>query len=147
MIAKTYSQKIARVFEVVNYFMAPIPMAFGGLTLFFAPWMIFVVLMIWLFCGPGLWLAALYFKHSRGELDEEKAPGMWIGTIAFNGLFLLVNIGVVYRNYSSAHESFYPRTIRTVEIVWVVLALWWMLAIILSLTALWSEYKQKNFFD
>ena len=143
MIKKTFSQKIARVFEIVNYLMAPIPLALGGLILFFAPWMFLLVLMIWMFCGPGLWLAALYFRHSRGELDEEKILGMWLGTIAFNGLFLLVNVCVVCRNYNSPGKSLYPLVIQTVETVWVVLVIWWILAIILALTAIW--YQERNF--
>jgi hypothetical protein len=144
MIKKPYSQKIAGVFEIVNYLLAPIPLAFGGLLLFFVPWMFLLVLMIWIFCAPGLWLAALYFKHSRGELDEEKILGMWLGTIAFNGFFLLVNVCFVYRNYSPSDKSYYPLTILTVETVWVVLVIWWLLAILLALTAIRSEERNSR---
>lgn len=141
---KSYSQRIARVFEIANYFLAPVPIAFGGLILVLAPLLFLPVLLIWIFCAPGLWLAAQYFKHSRGDLDDEKTSPMWIATIVFNGLLLLVNLSFVYPDYNSGRDSLYLRTFQRTELVWIVLVIWWAAAIILSLTALWSEYSRRS---
>ena len=89
MSEKTVSQKIARVFEIVDYILL-VPSLAG---LFFGLMMlgsgdagifglgIFVVFTI------GIILLVGYFKHSRGTLSKAKTRNLWIGTIVFNGIF------------------------------------------------------------
>lgn len=89
MTEKTFSQKVARAFEIADYFLL-IPAAFGlfwaGILIFSAPWF---TLPIFAVAGYGVFLMTRYFKHSRGNLDADKIASMWIGTIIYNALLSL----------------------------------------------------------
>lgn len=92
------SQKIARTFEIVDYFML-IPAACATfLSLMFigvAPWFPFLIFAIFIF---GCVLMIGYFKHSRGRLNEKHISALWIATIAFNAVLSLPFI--IYAWYS-----------------------------------------------
>lgn len=94
---KTFSQKMARLFEVVNYILL-IPTSFVVFCVLyfsicyyvhnfhsyifvpFKTWLIFFLTPYGLFCL----LLRGYFLHSRGRLDKSKLNWLWIGTIAYN---------------------------------------------------------------
>lgn len=111
---KTYSQKVARVFEVISYVLL-VPAFFG---FFYA-----VLLIIFglgagdayvFFCGlvpvmvaaAGIMLLVGYFKRSRDRLDEKYISALWIGTMVYNFLLLLPWILVaLYHVKSSTFED------------------------------------------
>ena len=140
MSEKTISQKIARVFEIVDYFLL-VPTVAG---LFFGIAMLSDVnslpfgLAICAVFTIGMTLLVGYFKHSRGRLSEKSTVALWVGTIVFNGLFLLPSLYFSFINggeSSSRNELF--------EIVfspygWIIG--WWTIAISGSIVAL-STYK------
>ncbi len=93
MIAKkSLSQKIARLFEIVNYILL-IPTTFieifalfYGAALIFsagATAILFFVPSTLAYSFGGLLLYG-YYKHWRGEISEHYAVWLWIGTIIFN---------------------------------------------------------------
>jgi hypothetical protein len=141
MFKKTYSQKIARVFEITNYFMVTAMVVLTGtailtgIIIFFIP--TFIVILI--FCVAGSVLGIKYIKHSRGELDEEKVLGMWVGTIFLNALPLLISIYVFYKELSSINESNYRQDFGIFTLIWIILMIWWSLAVVISITAIWSD--------
>lgn len=94
---KTYSQRIARVFEIICYvLLAPTilgliyPVFFliiGALAR--SAEMFFFGFIPFLTVAPGIVLLFGYFKHSRGRLKEKNIPALWIGTAVYNFLLLL----------------------------------------------------------
>ena len=83
---KTYSQKVARAFEIADYILL-IPAILGAVlatltasVLALAVYAVFVV---------GVILLVGYYKHSRGRLDESYFSALWIGTAIYNLIFLL----------------------------------------------------------
>jgi hypothetical protein len=86
---KNYSQKIARVFEIVDYFML-VPAAIGALVgLAALSWNPLVTLLIYAGLAVGLLLLVGYFKHSRNTLDSKYFATLWITTAVYNSLLLL----------------------------------------------------------
>ena len=83
-----------------------------------------------------------YFKHSRGALDEEKVLGMWVGTIVLNALLLLPNLYLFYRETGFSGDYDYQEHFGIFPLIWVSLMIWWAWAIILSVTAIWSDERQ-----
>ena len=86
---RTYSQKVARVFEIVDYFLllpAAVGAAFGFFALFGQP---LYGLLIYAVLGVGIALLVGYFKHSRGRLDEKYISVLWLTTAVYNFLFFL----------------------------------------------------------
>ena len=83
---KTYSQKIARVFEIVDYILLlpAIPgvllatLAFSALT--FIVYGVFIV---------GVLLLVGYRRHARGALGPENFSMLWIATAVYNFILLL----------------------------------------------------------
>jgi hypothetical protein len=140
MFKKTYSQKIARVFEITNYFMVTAMVILTGtailtgIVIFFIP----ALIVILIFCVAGIVLGIKYIKHSRGELDEEKILGMWVGTIFLNALPFLTNIYIFYKDFSSLSKCSYRQDFGIFTLIWMILMIWWSLAVILSITAIWS---------
>lgn len=86
---KTYSQKVARVFEVIGYLML-LPAAIGALAGFLAianqP---LYALLIYVILGIGVTLLVGYFKYSRGRLEEKFCSALWLTTAVYNFLLLL----------------------------------------------------------
>lgn len=84
MAEKTFSQKVARALEILDYFLL-LPTAFGllyaAMLIVVVPW---IGLPIFAFAGYGFFLMTRYFKHSRGRLSEKQTATMWIGTAIYN---------------------------------------------------------------
>lgn len=83
---KTYSQKIARVFEIVDYILL-LPAVLGLLlaTLTFSG-VTFIVYGI--FTG-GVILLVGYRRHARGDLSPENLTALWLGSAVYNFILLL----------------------------------------------------------
>lgn len=89
MPERTYSQKVARVFEIVDYFML-VPAGIGGLVgLAMIQHRPFYALLLFGFLIAGIVLMVGYFKHSRGTLDERRFSALWITSAVYNFLLLL----------------------------------------------------------
>lgn len=98
MSEKSVSQKIARVFEIVDYFLL-VPSLGGllfGLMMVANPDSALYGLAICAVFTVGTILLVGYFKHSRGRLSEKATVALWVGTIIFNGLFLLPSLYFVF---------------------------------------------------
>lgn len=89
MTQKTYSQKVARVFEIIDYFML-LPAAIGFLFGFaFIASNPLYTLLLYSFLIIGIVLLVGYFKHSRGNLDEKYFSALWLTTAGYNLVLLL----------------------------------------------------------
>jgi hypothetical protein len=141
----TNSQKIARFFEIVNYFML-VPAAFGIFMSFLliggAPWFTAIILAI---SAVGMALLVGYFKHSRGRLAESKVKALWIGTIAYNGLFLLPTIYVVLSMAIDEGNRFSRNFSEPYFLLGVAIFVWWILAIAGSGLALKSDLSNQKY--
>ena len=143
MSEKTVSQKIARVFEIVDYILL-VPSLAG---LFFGLMMlgsgdagifglgIFVVFTI------GIILLVGYFKHSRGTLSKAKTRNLWIGTIVFNGIFLLPSLYYLFINSVENGSRNQLGDILISPYGWIIG--WWTIAIGGSIIALGYSDDQK----
>lgn len=125
--AMSFSQKVARFFEIMDYLvLAP---AIMGLMLSLtvignAP--LFTLAIAAAFTAGCLLLCG-FFMHSRGKLNESKIYALWCATIIYNVIDLIVTMLVV--NSSRDGVSF-------------IFALWPLLVIILSAMALVSEAQK-----
>ena len=83
---KTYSQKIARVFEIADYILL-VPAILGILlaTLFFSG----ATLVVYGIFIAGIILLVGYRRHWRGDLDPENLTKLWSGTAVYNSILLL----------------------------------------------------------
>ena len=104
---KSLSQKIARVFEIVNYILLIPTTLIELFTLLYGLIMVlaggFVVLLLIVFITliysfGGLLLYG-YFKHWRGEISQVRAVWLWIGTIIFN----LIPVALLLWNLATTH--------------------------------------------
>jgi hypothetical protein len=146
MIRKTLSQKMARIFEIVNYPLGAITAVLIAIATIYFPVLIFYMglpVILWILGGWGLFLAIRYINHSRGALDEEKALPMWVGTIIFNALLLFPNLYLFSQKLVSADGRSSP-DFGIWTIIRVSLMVWWTLAIILSVAAIWSDERQNR---
>lgn len=86
MNEKTYSQKIARVFEIVDYILL-VPAILGVLlaTLIFSG----ATLIVYGVFISGVLLLIGYRRHSRGNLSPENMTALWMGTAIYNFILLL----------------------------------------------------------
>jgi hypothetical protein len=105
MLEKTFSQKAARVFEIAGYLLL-IPATLWLLVSFMLVLMAissfrleniqFQILILIGTLTPsfiyilGVLLLTGYFKHSRGTFGENKITPLWIGTLLYNLLPLLI---------------------------------------------------------
>lgn len=94
---KTYSQKIAGVFEIICYVLLvptflsliyPIFFIIGGAFAGSAK-MVSLGFIPFLIVAPGLVLLVGYFKHARGRLDEKYSSALWLTTAVYNFLLFL----------------------------------------------------------
>lgn len=83
---KTYSQKIARVFEIVDYILL-LPSILGVFlaTLIFS----IVTFLVYGIFIAGVILLVGYRRHARGNLSPENLTALWIGTAVYNFILLL----------------------------------------------------------
>ena len=142
---KTFSQKVARFFEVVDYFLL-VPATAGLCCTLFIPPLFFIILPTYSF---GCLLLIGYIKHSRGKLDEHNVWGLWLGTALYNAIGLIViRWFVLYdwfdrefqRNW--ANIEFWMRPDTLIFIGWLS---WFVLICSLSVLLLfrdWVELQQ-----
>ena len=130
MYRKHLSEKIARVFEIVGYFLLipAIPIVVLSAVFIFP-----LVISVPVF-GIGLTLFAGYIKHSRGNPDESKVGILWIATFLFNFLPLLYSAAQYYSDADKMLES--------LGFIYILLISWWIIACCLSLTAFYDEFIQ-----
>lgn len=125
----TFSQSLARVFEIVDYvLLAP---AFCGLMLSLmvvgtAPWF---TLIIAGWFTLGCLLLRGFFRHSRGRLSSDQVTLLWLATIGYNMIDLFVTWTIASYSYNS---TFY------------YLGLWPLLVVIFSGMALMSERRRNQ---
>jgi hypothetical protein len=169
---KTYSENIARLFEIVNYFLLlpiiiccifwVIPLLiYGGIlsfaalfsrkhfifgVLFFLIYFILFALLIF-----GFTLMIGYFRHSRGKLNSGEVDKLWIKTLCYNAIFffpsfyLNLQCWLTEKCYADSLNQSYNelQILGKLSPVFVLLTFWWGIAIILSLIALFTN-KQSD---
>jgi hypothetical protein len=86
MTEKTYSQKIARVFEIADYILL-VPAVGGALLATLIPSLLTVLVYAFLLVGCALLVG--YFRHSRGMLEEGYVSALWITSAVYNLILLL----------------------------------------------------------
>lgn len=157
MSEKTYSQQVARVFEIAGYVMFSLALIYPLYLMRFSGPLGILIYIIYLFIfliipllipvfliGAGTILFVKYCKHSRGRLDEEKVIPMWSGTFFFN-LILLLPAGYLYYSRYFIDERFVsdPLADGYVFLFFTALVVWLEFAVALSATAAFSEIKKR----
>ena len=141
MFRKTFSQKVARVFEVVGYLLL-IP---AILSLIYSLIFVFVLgLIVFLIFCLGIVLLAGYVKHSRGTLDEEKIIPLWVGTLFYNVLPLLPVFYQILMKSDEFHNFSYQQLFSPFALFCIFLVLWWIVAVSLSIGAIFSEITENQ---
>ncbi|MEO6588295.1 MAG: hypothetical protein ABIP06_03110 [Pyrinomonadaceae bacterium] len=143
MSEKTISQKIARVFEIVDYFLlvpAIAGLLFGIMMIISGEAAIFGVGILTVFT-IGTILLIGYFKHSRGTLSKAKTRNLWIGTIIFNGVFLAPSLYFVFLDTSATNSQ--HNLAETIFSSYGWLLVWWTIAVGGSIIALGYYDDQK----
>jgi NADH:ubiquinone oxidoreductase subunit 6 (subunit J) len=143
MSEKTVSQKIARVFEIVDYFLLIPSLAglFFGIAMLSDKNSFPFGLAICAVFTIGTLLLIGYFKHSRGRLSEKSTVALWIGTILFNALFFLPSIFYVIKELNDRTLLGSINNLKEItQTPYSWLILWWEIAIGGSIIAL-SSYK------
>lgn len=141
MSEKTVSQKIARVFEIVDYILL-VPSIGGlllGMMMCISGEAVGIGLGILAVFTIGTILLSGYFKHSRGRLSKDSTRALWIGTIVFNGVFLLPSLYFLYDNLSKTDSRNDLVNIIISPYGWIIV--WWTIAIGGSIIAL-GDYKE-----
>ncbi|HEX9959920.1 MAG TPA: hypothetical protein VGB00_03250 [Pyrinomonadaceae bacterium] len=165
---KTYSENIAGLFEIVNYFLLlpiiiccifwVIPLLiYGGIlsfaalfsqkhfifgVLFFLVYFILFALLIF-----GFILMIGYFRHSRGKLNSREVDKLWIKTLCYNAIFffpsfyLNLQCWLTEKCYADSLNQSYNelQILGKLSPVFVLLTFWWGIAVILSLIALFTN--------
>ena len=101
---KTYSQKLAGAFEVIDYLLL-LPAALGAFMglIFLAQTPVYTLLIFGVII-LGIVLMVGYFKHSRGTLNSKYISALWITTAAYNFVFFLPALywtAMIYQKMSS----------------------------------------------
>jgi hypothetical protein len=170
---KTYSEKTARIFETVNYFLL-IPVCAGTLlsiplflyatfwslvslfsgsfvfgVVIFAIYFILIAILIF-----GIRLMIGYFRHSRGRLEKEKIDRLWIKTIVFNTMLffplLYLNLQCWFTEkcfiqcYTSYGCNNELNILSDFSFIFPLLNIWLLLAINLAFNAL-ASIRNKGF--
>ena len=152
MFRKTFSQKVARVFEVVGYLLLvpailsliyPLLFVVGSLFSLQIPYLV-ISLIPFLIFGLGIALLAGYVKHSRGTLDEEKIIPLWVGTLFYNVLPLLPVIYQILMKSDGLYNFSYQQLLSPFALFCIFLVLWWIAAVSLSIGAIFSELTENR---
>jgi hypothetical protein len=154
MFRKTFSQKIARVFEVVGYlFLVPAilsliyPFLVAVASLFTLQIHFLMMSLIpFLIFGLGLALLVGYFKHSRGTLSEEKIIPLWFGTFFYNALPLLPIFYQILANPFDYQNFNFQERLPLFSLFCIFLVLWWAAAVLLSIGAIFSEFRENQLY-
>lgn len=169
---KNYSENIAKLFEIVNYFLL-IPIILTGILL--APFIfyLFVIAIILIFSKQdfdngltiliqfifisaiiifGIRLMFGYYRHSRGKLDRKKVDRLWVKTICFNAIFFFpsfyLHLQCLITEECSAQMlsrlSYIMNASSAFSLVFLILTCWWGIAIILPFVAVFSTEDEKS---
>jgi hypothetical protein len=157
---KTFSQNVARFFELVGY-MVLIPttvlvgialfccLCYGLIFLLSAHFVTFVYMAISLLFSLtpyffGCVLLRGYFLHSRGRLKENKVMLLWIGTIAYN-IMPLAFIVLVARKFAlSVKLMSVDFWMQPFNRVLVFICIWFVTVCALSVVCICDDYSLKN---
>jgi hypothetical protein len=147
---KSYSQKVARAFEIICYFLLLpafisliYPLFFLIGSLFSTSFGMFLLALMFL-CIPafGVLLFVGYIRHSRGKMNEGKIFPLWLGTILFNAIPLAITSYWFFitnsfdgTSYSSIDGGFF--------IIFNLFILLWIAGILFPANALHREFSQK----
>lgn len=161
---KTYSQKIASIFIIVNSILL-FPSTFYGLfsTIYLSVYGIgylkigrnegiiflaiaFTILFIY---SLNIYLFISYIKHSVGTLEKHRIRRMWVFTAILNGIlsffalpgmlsFVSFLISVVL-SYNTLNDG---GSVILYSLIYTLFYLWWIIATILSITVLRSANTQ-----
>ncbi len=147
---KTYSQKVARVFEILDYVLLiptiisliyPVLFITGGITER-SPEMVLIGFVPFIIVFSGLVLLFGYRKHAKDKLDEKYIPTLWLTTAIYNFLLLLPWLFIAAKGLQSSRGFSDGKNLQwffiTVSVVFVYIA-----AIVCSLKA-YSLEKRKN---
>lgn len=147
---RTYSQKAARVFEILDYVLLvptlisliyPFFFIIGGITER-SPKMVLIGFIPFVIVIPGLILLFGYRKHAKDKLDEKYITTLWLTTAVYNLLLLLPWLFIAAKGLQSSRgvsiEGNLIGFLITVSAVFGYIA-----AIICSLKAYLLE-KRKN---
>lgn len=152
MFRKTFSQKAARVFEVVGYLLLvpailslifPFMMAIASLASLQIHLFVMILIPFFIF-GLGIILLGGYFKHSRGTLDEDKIIPLWGGTLVYNVLPLLPVFYQIFMKSDEFHHFRYQQLFSPFALFYIFLILWWIVAVSLSIGAIFSELRENQ---
>ena len=146
MWKKSLSEKIARVFEIVNYlFIIPAVLLLGLSLIIFLIGLFTLNLVTSLYClvsilvfGLGITLFVGYVKHSRGNMVESKIIPLWMGTFLYNVLPLMY---VCFKFFADYREKIVLGDLGEFT---MFLILWWIMACCLSLTAIYDEFIENK---
>jgi hypothetical protein len=132
----TFSRSLARFFEVIDYILL-VPASYGMLLVvlmgFNAPLeakLVALVMLGWFIAG--CFLLRGFFRHSRGRLSDSEIRNLWLATIGYNLVDLIITC-LIARSSSS-------------DMVFLYFALWPLLVIIFSAMALWTERQRVKTF-
>ena len=125
----SFSQKVARFFEITDYVLL-IPATAGLLySLFLFPFLPMIV-GSWYFAGCLLLRG--FFRHSRGRLSDKGITQLWLATIGYNLVDLVLTLMVA----NSSRDNFF-----------YLFTLWPLFVILLSATALMKEKQAGQSFS
>lgn len=167
-----YSQKLAGLFEIVDYLLL-IPILWIGI-LYVIPIVLYVGLFAFAYLFSGNYIFGATFlavcptvfavfafgvrlmvgcsRHSRGELDKNRVDKLWISTICFNALFFFPSFYLnlqcwltedyCLESFSNSNNEL--KILSEFSTVFVVLTVWWAIAIVTSFAALLSTEVNEN---
>lgn len=169
---QTYSEKLARLFEVVDYLLL-IPLLYIGI-LYFIPYFLFAGLFAFAYLFSkdyifgvtffaicfavfaifafGIRLMMGYSKHSRGRLNKNKVDKLWISTICFNAIFFFPSLYLnlqcwLTENYcleSFSNSNNELKILSEFSTVFILLTVWWAIATIIPFSAMISTKTNVN---
>lgn len=153
IMKKSFSQKVARVFEIIGYLwlvpgilglIFPLLGLIGSLmSLTFSS---FLILMLpFLAFGLGVKLLVGYYRHSRGTLDEEKIRPLWIGTFLFNLVPFVPSFYLFCESYLKRQNRTYPQVDDSPFVFFGLLISWWGIAVLLSICAYFKEAASQKY--
>ena len=144
MTEKTYSQKVARVFEIIDYFML-LPAGIGFLVgLAFISVNPLYTVLLYAFLTTGIVLMVGYFKHSRGRLDEKYISALWLTTAAYNLVLFLPCLYRTSRLLQEANFKGYEGNDELASFMFLLAVVFaYLAAIVFSMKAFSFERRKK----
>lgn len=125
----TFSQSLARFFEIVDYVLLA-PASYGMLMLLaFLPRSPLFPLAVAAWFTIGCFLLSGFFRHSRGRLKDSQVSLLWWATIAYNMVDLTIMWVIARQDTNSAFFYF---------------GLWPLLVVVFSAMALTSESRRSK---